>query len=124
LAAELAPDDPRVKNGRAWLIVGDSGTPDGVAALEEAARAAPDDFDVHQRLDYAIAAQRNFVRIIEMWTDYLSRHPDDGRAYLERGGAYVHLGKPKEAYTDATKGCSLGVSEACVRAKQIEPMAR
>lgn len=54
-----------------------------------------------------------------MWTAYLARHPNEGRAYLERGGANFHLGKRAEARADAAKACELGVSEGCEREKQI-----
>jgi tetratricopeptide (TPR) repeat protein len=79
----------------------------------------PDDFRAYQRLDYALASKGAFERVVALWTEYLARHANDGPAYLERGGAYVHLRRLPEAHADATKACTLGVSEGCARAKQL-----
>jgi tetratricopeptide (TPR) repeat protein len=119
LATELAPDESRVKQKRAWAILGDAGAPDALTELEVAVTRAPDSFAARQQLDYALARQGRFDRVIELWTEYLAAHPDDGRAYLERGGAYFNLRRLPEAKSDATKACELGISEACVRAKQL-----
>ncbi len=119
LAAELAPDDQRITRQRAWTILGDAGSADAIGEREAAVLRDPDSFDARRELDYALARQRRFDRVIEVWTEYLAAHPDDGRAYLERGGAYFNLRKLAEAKADATKACELGVSEACARAKQL-----
>lgn len=119
LAAELAPDDPRVTRQRGWTILGDAAAPDAIAELEAAVRREPDSFDARRRLDYALSRQRRWDRVVPIWDEYLAAHPDDGRAYLERGGAYFHLGKMAEAKADARRACERGVSEGCVREKQV-----
>jgi tetratricopeptide (TPR) repeat protein len=115
LAAELAPSERKVLSRRAAAILG-SETPD-IAMLEEAVRKAPDDLRLLQQLDYALAKQGRFERAVELWTEYIGRHPDEGRAYLERGGAYFHLRKRDESRADAARACDLGITEGCVRAK-------
>jgi tetratricopeptide (TPR) repeat protein len=115
LAAELAPTERRVIGGRAAAILGTE-TPD-IAALEEAVRKAPDDLRLHQQLDYALAKERKFERIAEVWTDYLSRHPEEGRAYMERAGTYHHLRRREESRSDAARACELGITEGCIHAK-------
>ncbi len=124
LGLELAPGDARLRPRYNALLVGDAGSAEGIAALEDEVRRSPDDFALLQRLDYALATQRNFDRVIELWTAYIARHPDDGRAYLERGGAYTQLRKMKEAYADAKDACAHGSSQGCDRAKRIAPMAQ
>lgn len=119
LAAELTPDDPRIAGYRSWTILGDAGAPGSIEQLEAAAKQAPDDFAIHQQLDYALAKQNQFPRVVEMWTTFLAAHPDNARAYLERGGAHIHMGKRAEAKADATKACELGLSEACARVKRL-----
>jgi Flp pilus assembly protein TadD len=57
-----------------------------------------------------------FADVVEMWTRYLEANPRDGRAHLERGGAFFHLGRRDEARADAKAACDLGVSEGCARA--------
>jgi tetratricopeptide (TPR) repeat protein len=124
LAAELGPTDHDVHQWKEAIVSGKSGPPaaSDLEPLEKAARDQPDDFRAHQQLDYALARQGQMPRVIEMWTEYLSRHPNDGPAHLERGGAYVRLRKLAEAQEDAAKACELSVSEGCVRQKQITQM--
>ena len=121
--AELAPNDVRVQQRRAAVIAGArSSRPP--SRLEQAAAREPDSFRAQQALDYALAREGKFDRVVALWTEYLARHPDDGPAYLERGGAYFRLRKLPEAQADANKACALGVSEGCARAKHVAAMIR
>ncbi len=124
LGIELAPDDARLQKKKNALVSGGADASDGIDALEDAALRAPDDFEAHQRLDYALARQGNFNRVVTMWTEYLTRHPSEGRAYLERGGAYFSLKQLPEAFADAKQACSHGSSEGCTREKQLAPMMK
>lgn len=120
IAAELAPTNREVQSRKTAIIEG--ATPDaggGLAALEQAAAQAPDDFRAVQQLGYALVDRGQFDRLVKIWDAYIGRNPNDGRAYLERGGGYFRLRKLAEAGADATKACSLGVSEGCARAKQV-----
>lgn len=122
LALQLDPTHRDARQRRDALVSGSGGsTPEGTRALAEAATASPNDFRAHQALDYALAKEGKLDQVIEMWDDYLSRNPDDGRAYLERGGAHWRLRHLAEAHADASKACELGVSEGCMRAKQTAP---
>jgi len=60
--------------------------------------------------------------VIEAWNGFLQRHPNEGRAYLERGGAYSRIRKMNEAAQDAQKACDLGVNEGCEHAKRLRAM--
>jgi Flp pilus assembly protein TadD len=123
LAAELAPRNPEVQSRRKWVIAGEGGgSAEELAALEEQARKAPDDFRALQQLDYALARRGQFERVVELWTAYLARHPQDGQAYLERGGAHFQLRQLAAARADAARACALGVSEGCAREKQVASM--
>jgi tetratricopeptide (TPR) repeat protein len=113
LAAELAPNDRNVLGRRSAMLF--DGTSD-VPALEDAVAKNPDDFRAHQRLDYALSRTGDWPRIVAMWTEYIGRHPDDARAYLERGGTYSQLHDGNESHADALKACTLGLSEGCARA--------
>ena len=116
LAAELAPDNPEVQGRRAWMIEGGK---KGLAEPVAVPDRAPDDFRAMQQLDYRLAARGQLGAVVKLWNDYLSRHPDEAQAYLERGGALFHLRRVAEARADAQKACDLGVSEGCLRAKQL-----
>ncbi len=125
LAAALAPRNTDVLRRRTSVLqtAADGGATD-VATLEAAAEAAPDDFEAHRALDYALARTRQYDRIIAMWTKYIAAHPQDGRAYLERGGAYFDSHRLSESHADASTACDLGVTEACTRKKQVESLMR
>ena len=119
LAANLAPDDAEVRQRREWIVIGkERGNPlPAIASAEAAVKASPDDFRAVQQLDYLLSRQREFQRVLPLWDDYLSRHPDDGPAHLERAGTLHSLGRNEDARTEAAKACDLGVSEGCVRAR-------
>lgn len=118
LASELVPTNGGVLNRMATAVRGNvTGTPAELLALEAKVKSAPDDFRAHQQLDYALALKRQFPRVIELWTEYLGRHPEDGRAYDERSGAYYNSGRRAEALADAEKACRLGINRACAYAQ-------
>lgn len=110
LALDLAPNNPKLVLTRSELKYGPA---NDVPTLEGNAAKNPDDLRAHQALDYTLAKQGKFDRVIEMWTEYLGRHPDDARALHERSGAYYHLKRWPECRADLQRACDLGVSEAC-----------
>lgn len=115
VAAELAPLDGEVIGRRVIVLTeGDA----GIEGLRAQADATPDDFRSHQVLDYALAKENRYDEVVEMWTVFLSHHPDEGRAYSERAGAFHHLGKQRETIADLEKACELGVTEGCARLKR------
>jgi Flp pilus assembly protein TadD len=120
LAADLEPGNREVQQRRAFIVAGaDAKQPEAAAKLADQVQSTPDDFRANQQLDYALAAQGKFDQVIVLWTEYLSHHPEDARAHLERGGAYFRSGKRQEALADARRACELGLNEGCLRAKQV-----
>jgi tetratricopeptide (TPR) repeat protein len=86
---------------------------DGIAELQAAVDAAPDDFDLRLKLDGALAARRRFPEIIAMWNAFLDTHPDHARAWRERGGAKWHAKDRAGAIADTERACELGFDVAC-----------
>ena len=119
LASQLSPFDREVHQRREEAVRGNGGA-DALAQLEERAKSLPDDFAAHQQLDFALAKQRQYPRVIEMWTEYLGRHPQDGPAYFERSGAYHNSGRKTEALADLAKACELGVDQACAYQRRLK----
>lgn len=121
LAIGLDPDNHQATGQKTWILTGPGPGPnaDELEKLKTQAAAAPNDLRAHQALDYALARQRRFPEVVEMWTHYLDANPKDGMAHLERGGAYFNLGRRAEAAADAQAACDLGVNEGCARAKMI-----
>ena len=121
LAANLAPTDADVLQRREWVVIGkEGGDPlQAIANTEAAVKASPDDYRAVQQLDYLLSRQREFQRVLPLWDDYLSRHPDDGPAHMERASTLHLLGRDGDARAEAAKACDLGVSEGCVRARAL-----
>ena len=114
LAMALAPDNQEANRRRFAMIMDGRGISDeDLARLQAEAMEAPDDFRIHQRLDYALAKRRRFHEVIALWKAFLARHPDHGRALLERSGAFYHLERFEDALVDARSSCALGLSEGC-----------
>ncbi len=116
LLAEVMPGHASIEKGRATVLLSKG---DPVNVLRDALAANPDDFRVHQRLDYALSREDKVEEILGMWTKYVTRHPDDGRAYVEREGAYARLNMPKEGMADARRACELGFSAGCMRFQKL-----
>ena len=115
LASELAPLDGEVLGRRAMVLAsGDA----GIEVLRAAVDAAPDDLRTNQTLDYALAKENRYDEVVALWNRYLSKHADDGRAYMERAGALNHLGRRPEVIADLERACELGVTEGCARLRK------
>ena len=121
LATELDPENRELQGKRSAVVSArtDSGQVT-LAALKERAEKSPDDRAALQEYDYALARQGRYQEVIDLWTGYLRRHPDDARAYMERGGAFFQSGRRAEAVADARRACELGLNESCARAKLME----
>jgi tetratricopeptide (TPR) repeat protein len=119
LAAELEPGNAELQQRRAFIVAGTAPSSDARQQADAKATAGPDDFDATRQLDYNLAAEGKFDQIIDMWSHFLAKHPDHARAHLERGGAYFRSGRRAEAAVDARRACELGLSEGCMRAKQL-----
>ena len=74
----------------------------------------PDDtFESHKQADDALVKYGRFQTIVQMWDGFIGRHPDEARAYLERGGAQANLGQGAAAIADMAKACELGLQKGC-----------
>lgn len=120
LAEQLDFASKEIRTRKEKVIRGGvTGKADEFAALEAKVQANPDDLKAHQQLDYAYAKKRQFPKVIAMWTEYISRHPNDGTAYFERSGAYYNSKKRDLAFADVEKACALGHNTACNYAKRM-----
>jgi hypothetical protein len=86
---------------------------DAVTLLRRMVAMQPDNRDAHIRLDAALIRAGRRDEIPPMWDEYLTRHPTDGRAYLERAGAEHHVGREQEAQSDLGAACRFGEAKAC-----------
>ncbi len=75
----------------------------------------PDDtFEAHKEADDTLVKYGRFRTIVQMWDGFIERHPNEARAYLERGGARANLGQGTAAIADMGKACELGLQKGCV----------
>ncbi len=73
----------------------------------------------HERLDYALSKTAEWPRIATMWGNYIALHPEDGRAYDERGGTFMQMRNFPASLADSQRGCELGVSAARAYAARL-----
>ncbi len=106
------------------LRVGDpnANEPEVTAALERARKE--DSFEAYRALDDVLAKRGRFSEILAYWTEFIGRHPNEGRAYVERGGTLTHIQKFGDAIKDAQHGCDLGVQVGCQYATQFRDVER
>ncbi|HTQ06081.1 MAG TPA: DUF4034 domain-containing protein [Polyangiaceae bacterium] len=121
----LDPNYPEPKRWRAQMLA--HGDPNANQAQIDAlvARAEREDsFDAYLAVDDALAKSGRFAEIIRHWTDHLTRNPTDGAGFVERGGAYTHVGRFDEALADVTRACDLGVARGCALKDRVPEMRK
>ncbi len=73
----------------------------------------PNRFEAYEALAAMFAKRGHWQTIVQYWAVYIQRHPEDGRAYCERGAAYSWLHDDNHALADADKACSLSIQHCC-----------
>jgi len=94
-----------------------------IADFEQSIALDPDRFETYKALDDVLHKERQWATVVQYWTQYIGLHPNDGRAYCDRGGAYSWLHDSAHMRADAEKACSLGDQQCCqiVRAHAAPP---
>jgi hypothetical protein len=90
-----------------------------IADLEQSIKLDPDRFDTYEALDGVLSKGRQWATVVQYWTQYIELHPNDGRAYCERGGAYSWLHDAAHMLADADRACSLGNQPCCQYAQRL-----
>ena len=70
-------------------------------------------------VDYILAKDQQWGKIINHWNKFLELKPDHAGAYLERAGAHYHNKDFENALGDLKQSCTLGNQEACKRYKGL-----
>lgn len=110
-AQYLNPDDGDVYYRRARASVDLHRYDSALLDLKRAIQIDPNQFGYYQSLDWILAKRRDWDRIIAYWSRYIAMHPDNSRAYVERGGAYYHKGDMRSAVADAKAAADMGNDE-------------
>jgi tetratricopeptide (TPR) repeat protein len=83
----------------------------------DAADSGGGGFQETLRADAVLAQRGDWDGIIQRWSTYLGTQPNDGRAYLERAGAWRQKGDMQAARADIERACTLSDTRACAIAQ-------
>jgi tetratricopeptide (TPR) repeat protein len=116
-AAKLSPDDRRYIEWMVDVKIGDSHSfaKDDRAAAKAYERALPKCpalTDASKALLWIYAEAKDYKALIPVATRYLEAYPATSNALLQRGYAYVTLGRYEEAFRDLDKAAQLGDARA------------
>ncbi len=112
LAVRYDPGNASAYYWRARAYVSENNLEAAYSDLQKAIELKPDYFEAYFILDNAVLSRRqDWADIISYWDRYIALHPEDGRAYLERGGAHFHNGNLVEAVKDAKRAADRGDAE-------------
>lgn len=107
-ALRIAPRDPDIYRRRARAYTDLERFDEAFADLDVALRLNPDDIGTYQVLDWVLVQREEWDAIIRIWDGFIARHPENGKAYVERAGAYYHKGDLEAALRDAQRAAELG----------------
>lgn len=96
---------------RARALVIDNAYDAALSDMRRAVGLEPAEYDYYLLLDWLLAKNSSWQEIIAAWDSYISLNPDDGRAYVERGGAYFRSGDIRAAVENAKLAADLGNAE-------------
>ena len=116
LYSEHIRDWPNDKDGFFYRALAYKRSNDDVKALDDFLKAIELDveyLDAYLHIDYLLAKESRYKEIISHWSSYIQNVKTNGRAYLERGGAYKRSGNRDFALIDAKKACDLGENPGC-----------
>lgn len=107
-AIRLNPNDGGLYQGRARAYIQERDLSSALADMKKAINIDPDNFHHYALIDYILIKNKEYDQIIKYWKQYIKRHPDDGRAYVEVGGTYYHKGDMRSAVKYAKISADLG----------------
>ena len=76
--------------------------------IKKAIEIKPNDINNYLLIDYILAKSKDWDQIIKYWDDFIKLNPNNGRGYVERGGAYYHKGDIQTAVANAKISADLG----------------
>lgn len=111
--AALRPEEPRIYLGRAAAHFARGDRERAIEDLRRAYDLSSDEIRTFLQADAMLASENRWNEIASCWSAYIEAHPDDAKAYLERGGALSRKGDREGARRDAETSCRLGEQRAC-----------
>jgi len=111
IGLRLMPNNPKLYNRRAQALVSMNQRTLATKDSKKSIELDPNNIDYYLTLDWVLAKQNDWNQIIEYWDKFIKLHPNNGRAYVERGGAYYRSGDLETAIQNAKKSADLGNPE-------------
>ena len=107
-AIQVNPNDAYTYYRRARAHIEKNDLSSALNDLEKSVELNPSEFDAYLLLDWVLAKQSDWNSIITYWSKYIALNAENGRAYVERGGAYYRKGDLESAVKDAKRAADLG----------------
>lgn len=123
-ALELDPDNSTLYYRRARAYINERNVKLALKDMKQALEITPDDYHYVRYIDYILAKNRDWKQIITYWDHYIELKPKDGRAFVQRGGAYYHSGNMKNAVADAKVSSELGNLEGVEAYNKFKHMVK
>lgn len=124
LALELNLDNDSIYYGLAQAYILKHDLTSALSNIKIAIEIAPNNIDHYVLLDYILAKENDWNQIISYWDKFIELNPENGRAYVERGGAYYHKGDIKKAVENAKISADLGNLEGEEAYAKFKHLAR
>lgn len=121
-AIRLNPVNATMYHGRARAYIQQRDLNLALVDLKKAIEIEPHEIDHYLLIDYVLAKSKDWEQIIRYWDRFIKLHPDNGRAYVERGGTYFHKGDLKSAVKDAKISADLGNLEGIEAYEKFKDM--
>ena len=123
-ALQIDPESADAYFYRGVTLIKQGAEDRALADLEKSIELRPTRVEAYENLDWLLARRRDWDRITEYWSRLIALEPRNGKAYLERGGAYFHKGDLARALADAQEACRLGQAEGCRMYEKYKPQAQ
>lgn len=107
-AVRLSPNDADIYHGRARAYIDQRDLDLALKDIKRAIEINPSEINYYSLIDYILAKHKSWDDIIKYWDQFIMLNPNNGRAYVERGGAYFHKGDIKSAMRNAKLSADLG----------------
>ena len=107
-AIRLNPENGDLYQGRARAYIQEGDLSSALIDMKQAIKVDPDNYHHYSLIDYILFKSKDYDQIIKYWKQYIRRHQDDGRAYVEISGTYYHKGDMRSALKYAKKSADLG----------------
>lgn len=107
----LKPSDAEGYYWRSRILIDQNKREQALQDLVAAINLEKGKIEYYLLIDWLLTKSSEWGRVIEYWNEFIAHNPDNGRAYVERGGAYFRKGDIEAAVADAKISADMGNPE-------------